>query len=126
MSTIYIGTMTTKQMRDFILKKYNSGTPERPDKESHYPYFRSDMPYTIIVGEDGDATDIVFDIEAREYRVAMCNYIADNYIDSDIVARQLRPTNISVREALLRQMASMKGGEFTPDNECRQSEKREE
>lgn len=126
MSTIYIGTMTTKQMRDFILKKYNSGTPERPDKESHYPYFRSDMPYTIIVGEDGDATDIVFDIEAREYRVAMCNYIADNYIDSDIVARQLRPTNISVREALLRQMASMKGGEFTPDNECRQSEKRGE
>ena len=126
MSTIYIGTLTTKQMRDFILAKYNSGTMERPDKESHYPYFRSDMPYTIIVGEDGDATDIVFGIEEREYRVAMCNYIADNYIDSEIVAQQLRPTSISVREALLRHMASMEDGLFTPDNECRQTEKRRE
>ena len=126
MSTIYIGTLTTKQMRDFILAKYNSGTLERPDKESHYPYFRSDMPYTIIVGEDGDATDVVFGIEEREYRVAMCNYIADNYIDSEIVAQQLRPTSISVREALLRHMASMEDGLFTPDNECRQTEKRRE
>ena len=122
MSTIYIGTMTPKQMRDFILAKYNSGTPERPDKESHYPYFRSDMPYTIIVGEDGDATDVVFDLEEREYRVAMCNYIAENYIDSTIVTRQLHPTTISVREALLRHMTTMENGLFTPNNECRQTE----
>lgn len=124
MSTIYIGTMTTKQMRDFILAKYNCGTPERPDKESHYPYFRSDMPYTIIIGEDGDARDVVFNTEEREYYVAMCNYIADNYIDKDIVSRQLRPTNISVREALLRHMAEMEEGKFTPDNVCRQTEER--
>lgn len=122
MSTIYTGTMTTTQLRDFILTKYNSGTPERPDKESHYPYFRSDMPYTIIVGEDGDATDVVFDLEEREYRVAMCNYIAENYIDSTIVTRQLHPTTISVREALLRHMTTMENGLFTPNNECRQTE----
>lgn len=126
MSTIYIGTMTPKQMRDFILAKYNSGTPERPDKESHYPYFRSDIPYTIIVGKDGDATDIVFDLEAREYRVAMCNYIAENYIDSNIVSRQLHPTGITVREALLRHINTLENGMFIPDNECHQIEKYEE
>lgn len=123
MSTIYIGTMTPKQMRDFILAKYNSGTPERPDKESHYPYFRSDIPYTIVVGEDGNATDIVFDLKAREYRVAMCNYIAENYIDSNIVSHQLKPTGISVREALLRHISTFENGLFTPDNECHQIEK---
>ena len=126
MSTIYIGTMTPKQMRDFILAKYNSGTPERPDKESHYPYFRSDLPYTIIVGKDGDAEDIIFDIEEREYRVAMCNYIPENYIDSNIVAQQLQPTDISVREALLHHIGTLEGGKFTPDNKCYQTEKREE
>lgn len=126
MSTIYIGTMTPKQMRDFILAKYNSGTAERPDKESHYPYFRSDLPYTIIVGKDGDAEDIIFDIEEREYRVAMCNYIPENYIDSNIVAQQLQPTDISVRKALLHHIGTLEGGKFTPDNKCYQTEKREE
>ena len=124
MSTIYIGTMTPRQMRDFILAKYNSGTAERPDKESHYPYFRSDMPYTTVVGEDGDAEDIIFDMEEREYRVAMCNYIPENYIDSKIVSRQLQPTGISVREALLHHIGTFGNGMFTPDNKCYQTEKR--
>lgn len=123
MSTIYIGTMTLRQMREFILTKYNSGTPERPDKESHYPYFRSNAPYTIILDNDGEAKDVVFNIEEREYRVAMCNYIAENYIDSEIVSRQLRPTAISVREAMLHHLSTLENGLFTPDNECYQIEK---
>ena len=126
MSTIYIGTMTKKQLRDFIIAKYNSGTPERPDKESHYPYFRSDAPYTIVLGEDGDAKDVIFNLEERSYRVAMCNYIAENYINSVIVARQLRPTNISVRDAMLHHLSTFENGAFTPDNECHQTEKRAE
>lgn len=126
MSTIYIGTMTKKQLRDFILAKYNSGTPERPDKESHYPYFRSDVPYTIVLGEDGDAKDVIFNLEERSYRVAMCNYIADNYINSVIVSRQLRPTNVSVRDALFHYLETFENGTFTPDNECHQIEKRVE
>lgn len=125
-STIYIGRLSTKQMRDFILRKYNSGSPENPDKESHYPYFRCDVPYRIILGdtphEKPDAVDVVFDLEDGEYRVAMCNYIAENYIDSVIVAQQLRPTSISVREAMLRHMRSYDDGGFTPNNECRQQE----
>lgn len=126
MSTIYIGTMTQKQLRDFIIAKYNSGTPDRPDKESHYPYFRSDVPYTIILNEESDAKEVIFDLEERSYRVAMCNYIAENYINSVIVSRQLRPTNISVREAMLRHLSSFENRAFTPDNECYQTEKQEE
>lgn len=126
MSTIYIGTMTQKQLRDFIIAKYNSGTPDRPDKESHYPYFRSNVPYTIILNEEGDAKEVIFDLEERSYRVAMCNYIAENYINSVIVSRQLYPTNISVREAMLHHLSSLENRVFTPDNECYQTEKQEE
>lgn len=124
MSYIYIGELTPEQLRDFILRKYNNGTAEKPDKESHYPYFRSDMPYTIIVGEDGNATDVVFELEERKYRVAMCNYIAENYIDSEIVEQELRPTNISVRDAMLHHISSFKESGFTPDNKCYQQEKK--
>lgn len=124
MSYIYLGEMTPEQLRDFILRKYNSGTPEKPDKESHYAYFRSDMPYTIIMGEDGDATDVVFNLEERPYRIAMCNYIAENYIDSNIVATQLQPTNVSVREAMLHYISSFKESGFTPDNKCYQQEEK--
>lgn len=125
-STIYIGTLTTEQMRDFILKKYNSGSTEHPDKESHYPYFRSDATYRIILSnepaDNPDATAIEFDLREGEYRVAMCNYIAENYIDSAIVARQLRPTGITVREAMFRHIRSYAPEGFTPDNECHQRE----
>lgn len=124
MSTIYIGQMTPKQLRDFIIAKYNSGTPERPDKESHYPYFRSDVPYTIVLDEQGEAKDVVFNLKERSYRVAMCNYIAENYINSVIVQRQLRPTNITVREAMLHYINTLENHLFTPDNECHQTEKR--
>jgi hypothetical protein len=79
-----------------------------------------------VLGENGDAKDVVFDLEERSYRVAMCNYIAENYINSVIVSRQLRPTNISVREAMLHHLNTLENGAFTPDNECHQTEKREE
>ena len=125
-STIYVGVLTPNQMRDFIIAKYNSGDAERPDKESHYPYFRSDAPYTILLGDEPieapDAVDIIFELEEREYRVAMCNYIADNYIDSAIVARQLRPTGVAVREAMLHHLRSFGTEGFVPNNECRQRE----
>ena len=123
-STIYVGEMSLDEIRRFILEKYNNGTPEKPDKESHYPYFRSNAPYTIVLDEDGEAKDVVFNIEEREYRVAMCNYIAENYINSVIVQRQLRPTNITVREAMLHYINTLENHLFTPDNECHQTEKR--
>ena len=121
-STIYVGEMSLDEIRRFILEKYNNGTAEKPDKESHYAYFRSNAPYEIVVGEDGDAVDIRFDLEPRKYRVAMCNYIAENYIDKGVVASCLKEVNVTVREAMLRQMRSFGEAGFTPDNNVYQIE----
>ena len=125
-STIYIGMLTPAEMRAFILEKYNSGSPEQPDKESHYLYFRSNVPYSVILGDTPanapDALDVVFNLEERPYRVAMCNYIAENYIANDVAARALHQTGITVREAMLRLMRSFGAEGFTPDNECKQRE----
>ena len=127
LSTIYIGEMTPQQMRDFILEKYNSGTSENPDKESHYPYFRSNVPYQIILGSEPatkpDATRIELKLEeGRKYRVAMCNYIAESYIDKTIVESQLHDTEISVREALMNHIESFRESGYTPDNTLYQTE----
>ena len=127
LSTIYVGEMTPEQLEEFILAKYNSGTVERPDKESHYPYFRSDWEYTIVLADtpDGapDAIAVRHNLEPRLYRVAMCNYVAENYIDRGVVDSQLHNTDITVREAMLRYARSFKEG-YTPDNTMRQSEVR--
>ena len=122
LSTVYLGEMTPAQMRKFIIDKYNSGTPERPDKESHYPYFRSDVKYEIVLDEKGDATEIKFELEeGRKYRVAMGNYIAESYIDKELVSSALYDTNISVREAMLHYVSTLSEG-YTPDNTVYQTE----
>jgi 5'-nucleotidase len=121
-STIYVGEMTVAEMRDFILEKYNSGTAEKPDKESHYAYFRSNVPYEIVLGDSADAIDIRFDLEPRTYRVAMCNYIAENYIDKSVLESSLRDVNVTVREAMLCEMRSYGEVGFTPDNKVYQVE----
>ena len=125
-STIYIGEMTLSELRKFILSKYNNGTADRPDKESHYAYFRANVPYEIVVGtepeENPDAVDIRFDIEERTYRVAMCNYIAENYIDKELVANKLHQVPTTVREAMLYLMESYGDEGFTPNNTVLQTE----
>ena len=129
-STIYLGEMTVAEMRKFILDKYNSGTAEKPDKESHYPYFRSDVPYIIVLEESQerypDAVDVVFPTldEGRSYRVALCNYVAENYIDKALVSSKLYKTDVTVREAMLRLAHSLKDVGYQPDNQVRQIEKR--
>ncbi|MBR3892449.1 MAG: bifunctional metallophosphatase/5'-nucleotidase [Alistipes sp.] len=128
-STIYIGEMTLSEIRQFILDKYNNGTAERPDKESHYAYFRANVPYEIVLGNEPetapDAVDIRFDIEERTYRVALCNYIAENYIDKELVANKLRPIATTVREAMLHLMESYGDKGFTPNNTVLQTEVKE-
>ena len=128
-STIYIGEMTLAEIRQFILDKYNNGTAERPDKESHYAYFRANVPYEIVLGNEPeaapDAVDIRFDIEERTYRVALCNYIAENYIDKELVDNKLRPVATTVREAMLYLMESYGDKGFTPNNTVLQTEVKE-
>lgn len=125
-STIYIGMMPLCEIERFILEKYNSGTAERPDKESHYAYFRTNIPYEIVLGQEPsdnpDALDIRFPIEERNYRVAICNYIAENYIDKEVMHKYLRPTTTTVREAMLHLMESYGDKGFTPDNTVYQIE----
>ncbi|MBQ5737776.1 MAG: 5'-nucleotidase C-terminal domain-containing protein [Alistipes sp.] len=130
LSTIYLGEMTASDIRKFILDKYNSGTPEQPDKESHYVYFRSNIPYQIILGNEPaeypDAIDIKFDLEEGHlYRVAMCNYIAESYIDKELVARQLWDSNTLVREAMLHYVENLESG-LTPNNVSLQTEVKSE
>jgi hypothetical protein len=83
------------------------------------------VPYTILLGNEPaaqpDALDILFDLDDRTYRVAMCNYIAQNYIDKELVASNLRPTAITVREAMLAHLHSLSNG-LTPDNTVHQIE----
>jgi 2',3'-cyclic-nucleotide 2'-phosphodiesterase (5'-nucleotidase family) len=128
-STIYLGEMTLGEMRDFILAKYNSGTEERPDKESHYVYFFSNVPYEIVLGdspaEQPDAVDVRFDLEPRIYRVAMCNYIAENYLDKGVLERCLKECDVTVREAMLREVTSFGDAGYTPDNNVYQVEVKE-
>lgn len=125
-STIYVGEMSVDEMRDFILAKYNSGTTEKPDKESHYVYFYSNVPYEIVLGDSPaeypDAVDVCFDLEPRRYRVALCNYVAENYLDKDVLARCLKPTDVTVREAMMSEMRSYGDSGFTPDNNVYQVE----
>ena len=122
-STVALGTLTPDEIKRFILDKYNSGTPEKPDLESHYIYFYSNIPYDIILGdttaEYPDAVDVRLELEPRSYRVAVCNYIAENYIAEDIVSRKFCYQPVTVREAMLRLMRSYGSKGFTPDNVLR-------
>lgn len=132
-STIYVGEMTPEQMRRFIIDKYNSGTVAQPDKESHYNYFRSSVPYEIIVDTNisdvsgkRDALDVIFPTleEGRMYRVAMCNYIVNNYVDEAVVKAQFKPIDVTVRQAMLH-LAHKYGMEgYTPDNNVYQIERK--
>ncbi len=127
LSTIYIGAMTGAEIRKFILDKYNSGTAEKPDKESHYPYFRSNIPYQLVLGtepaEAPDAKDIRWELDdERSYRVAMCNYIAESYIDKTLVANKLHDTKVLVREAMLRHITQFGDRGYTPNNNILQTE----
>ena len=125
-STIYLGEMSVDEMRDFILGKYNNGTEEKPDKESHYVYFCSNVSYEIVLGATPenrpDAVDVRFDLEPGKYRVAMCNYVAENYLDKEVLARCFKQSDVTVREAMLSEMDSYAEAGFTPDNNAYQVE----
>lgn len=130
LSTIYVGEMTGSEIRKFILDKYNSGTAEKPDKESHYPYFRSNIPYQLVLGskpaDAPDATDIRWELDdKRSYRVAMCNYIAESYIDKTLVTNKLHDTKVLVREAMLRYITQFGDKGYTPNNVILQTEIKE-
>lgn len=131
-STLCAGRMTGADIRRMILDKYNSyGADGKGDKESHYIYFRSDMPYEVILGttpaDRPDAVDVICDAEPdREYNVVMCDYMAKNYLDKEFVARNMTFTDTKVVDVLCDYIARHSAeGELIPDNTVRQSERRQ-
>lgn len=132
-STACIGTLSGCEIRRMILDKYNAYADNgNPDKESHYLYFRSNLPYEVVLGttpaELPDAVDVVFDLDDdKEYNVVLCNYITENYIDQEIVKRKITVTDSKVtdllRDYVVRHTAE---GGVKPDNTVRQSQRSEQ
>lgn len=78
-STVCTIEMTGAQIRDLIINKFND---TKNPKESHRPDLNPwGMSYTVVTGADGDAVDVRFKgVEPdKTYKVAMCNYIFENY-----------------------------------------------
>ena len=77
-SKIHTITMTPAQMRRMIITKFND---TKNSKESHRVDLFSTTPYTIIVDERGEATDVLFPKlrENRKYRVALSDYVGKKY-----------------------------------------------
>lgn len=129
-STVCIGRMTGEEIRRMILDKYNSqGSNGKADKESHYLYFRSNLPYEVVLGDAPadrpDAVEVRCDLDDNtEYDVVMCNYIYENYID-DSARSRMTVTDNTVVDILLDYISRHSAdGAFTPDNTLRQSESR--
>lgn len=130
-STACIGRLSGSDIRRMILDKYNSyGANGMVDKESHYIYFRSNLPYEVILGptpaDRPDAIEVRCDLDdEREYDVVMCNYIVESYLDRDTAARNIVCTDSKVTDLLAAYLArhSADGG-LTPDNTIRQSQRR--
>lgn len=78
-STVCTVEMTVAQIRDLIINKFND---TKNPKESHRPDLNPwGMSYTIVTDAKGDAVDVIFKGIEKEktYKVAMCNYIFNNY-----------------------------------------------
>ena len=77
-SQLYTMHMNTAQLRKMVIAKYNDRLNA---KESHRIDLFCSVPYDIIVGADGEGTDVKFPTlkEGQVYRVAMGDYIAKKY-----------------------------------------------
>lgn len=77
-SHLYTLTMTPAQMRKMIITKYNDAGNIN---ESHRLDLFSTEPYTLVTDGKDMAVDVVFPTlnEGRKYKVAICNYVVDNY-----------------------------------------------
>lgn len=107
--------MTPAQMRRLILSKYND---EENRKEAHRVDLISTTPYVILTDARDRALDVEFPRlrEGRRYRVAMTDYIFNNYRDLSYEAG--RDTGIQVTQTLLEELRD--DSPVEPDNLPRQ------
>ena len=97
-SRLYTMTMTRDQIERMILTKYNDRENMR---ESHRMDIFSTEPYTIFVGESGDAERVEFENlkEGVEYRIAMGDYMFNNY--KGIECQNLERTEVLLTDILI-------------------------
>lgn len=101
-SKLYTMVMTGAQIERMILAKYNDRENMR---ESHRLDIFSTEPYTIHVGESGDAQSVEFKNLRKdaEYTVAMGDYMFNNY--KDIECRDLQRTDVLLTDVLMNHLA---------------------
>ena len=101
-SRLYTMTMTGAQIEQMILSKYNDRENLR---ESHRMDIFSTEPYTILVGESGDAERVEFaSLKAdAEYRVVMGDYMFNNY--KGIECQNLERTEVLLTDVLINDLA---------------------
>ena len=101
-SKLYTMVMTGAQIERMILAKYNDRENMR---ESHRLDIFSTEPYTIHVGESGDALSVEFKNLQKdvEYTVAMGDYMFNNY--KDIECRDLQRTDVLLTDVLMNHLA---------------------
>ena len=77
---IHTITMTREQIRHMILTKFNDTLNP---KESHRIELYSTTPYTIVVGSDGEAVDVLLPTlrPNTKYRVALPSYVGKKHPD---------------------------------------------
>lgn len=98
---IAVVEMTPAQMRRMILSKYND---EENRKEAHRIDLIATTPYVIVTDARDNALDVQFSElrEGRRYKVAMTDYVFNNYKDVD--RSQGRVTDESVAQTLLEEL----------------------
>lgn len=98
---IAVVEMTPAQMRRMILSKYND---EENRKEAHRIDLIATTPYVIVTDARDNALDVQFSrlSEGRRYKVAMTDYVFNNYKDVD--RSQGRVTGESVAQTLLEEL----------------------
>ncbi|MFI3319416.1 MAG: 5'-nucleotidase C-terminal domain-containing protein [Rikenellaceae bacterium] len=115
-SKLATATMTTAQMKKFIMAKFNDKVNVG---ESHTIDILSTTPYEVVRGADGDAVDVRFPkLQAnRKYRVAMGNYLFNTYCELEYSAGA--ESDLLVTDILMEYLTAK--GIISPDTTRRQT-----
>ena len=102
---IHTITMTREQIRHMILTKFNDTLNP---KESHRIELYSTTPYTIVVGSDGEAVDVLLPTlrPNTKYRVALPSYVGAKH--PDLKGNNHKEHNNLVVDEILKELSAQK------------------
>lgn len=112
-SRVAVVELTPDQLRGLIVTKYNEQT-----REGHRIDLVATTPYTIVTDGKDRAVDVRFPMlrEGRGYRVALSDYVFNNYRGADLSGGELLDTPVT--EILIGDLKRAKSG--VPDNRLKQ------